>query len=405
MKEGWKMVKLGEVCEFFRGLTYSKKDEVENSSKVVLRSNNVDLVTSTLNFNELKYLNEDFSIPTEKKVKKDSLLICMANGSKIHLGKTAIIDKDYDYAFGGFMGLITPDSSLSAKYLHKMLTGKDYQDYIKSLSDGANINNLKFKDLANFSFPLPPLSEQTRIVSLLDDAFGKLERSREKALKLLDYAKEIFQAQLKKEMTPKEGWEVKKLGDCFDRIRNGANIKQTKGAGGIPITRIETLSNGVFNYDRLGYADITDIEKYKGYELVDGDILMSHINSMKYLGRSVVYHKQGNKQIIHGMNLLCLKHKESVNPDFIAFYFNSPDFKDGIASISHQSINQASFNVKALSGLEIPLPPLSEQSSIVSRLDGLSSQLKQIEEKTNKYLADLDELKQSLLKKAFEGKI
>ena len=76
----------------------------------------------------------------------------------------------------------------------------------------------------------------------------------------------------------KKGWEYKKLGEIFPYIKNGANIKQSKGAGGIPITRIETLANGVFNYDRLGYADIIDAGKYEKNILSKGDILMSHIN-------------------------------------------------------------------------------------------------------------------------------
>ena len=58
----------------------------------------------------------------------------------------------------------------------------------------------------------------------------------------------------------KHGWEIKKLSDCFESIKNGANIKQERGAIGIPITRIETLSGGVFNRDRLGYADILSTE-------------------------------------------------------------------------------------------------------------------------------------------------
>lgn len=54
----------------------------------------------------------------------------------------------------------------------------------------------------------------------------------------------------------RKGWEYKKLGDCFSYIKNGANIKQKKDADGFPITRIETLSGGVFNRDRMGYAGI-----------------------------------------------------------------------------------------------------------------------------------------------------
>ena len=95
----------------------------------------------------------------------------------------------------------------------------------------------------------------------------------------------------------KEGWTYKKLGECLRYIKNGANIKQTKGASGIPITRIETLSGGVFNRDRLGYADIFSIGKYSENIMDDGDILMSHINSKAYIGRSVLYRKKGNEQI------------------------------------------------------------------------------------------------------------
>ena len=90
--------------------------------------------------------------------------------------------------------------------------------------------------------------------------------------------------------------------ECFYQIRNGANIKQGVVDGGYPITRIETTANDKFNRDRMGYAGITDIKKYESYVLEDGDLLMSHINSVQYLGRTVLYEKQGDEKIIHGMN-------------------------------------------------------------------------------------------------------
>ena len=76
-----------------------------------------------------------------------------------------------------------------------------------------------------------------------------------------------------------------KLGDVFTLIRNGASIKQTEGAGGFPITRIETIANRKVDHKKFGYADIVDITKYESYVLQDGDILMSHINSEKHLGK------------------------------------------------------------------------------------------------------------------------
>lgn len=112
MKQGWEIKKLGEVCSFERGLTYAKGDEVERSSNIVLRSNNVDLCTNTINLEEVKYIREDFDIPTKKRVKKNSLLMCISNGSKIHLGKVALITESIDCAFGGFMGLLTPNETV-----------------------------------------------------------------------------------------------------------------------------------------------------------------------------------------------------------------------------------------------------------------------------------------------------
>ena len=176
MKEGWEYKKLGEIATFARGLTYSKNDEVDSSNNVVLRSNNIDLIAGKLDFSELKYLKSDFVIPEDKRLRKGSLFICMSNGSKAHLGKVAYVDKDYGYAFGGFMGQITPINDVNGLYLHYALSSPLYKDYIKSLSEGANINNLKYKDLAGFVIKYPPLSEQQSIVATLDTLKSKVDR-------------------------------------------------------------------------------------------------------------------------------------------------------------------------------------------------------------------------------------
>ena len=121
-KQGWTYKKLGEVVDFERGLTYKKPDEQDGTDVFVLRSNNIDLETYTLNLEDLKSLRPDFNIPSSKLVRKGTILICMSNGSRIHLGKVAHIDKDYNYAFGGFMGLIIPHS-IDSKLLYYICRG------------------------------------------------------------------------------------------------------------------------------------------------------------------------------------------------------------------------------------------------------------------------------------------
>ena len=129
----------------------------------------------------------------------------------------------------------------------------------------------------------------------------------------------------------KEGWEYKKICDCFSYIKNGANIKQEKNATGYPITRIETLSNGLFNRDRLGFANIFDLNKYQNYILNNKDILMSHINSKTYIGRAVVYDKEDHEIIIcpfcgyrklHSRNGLIIEYKPKTHCDDGNPYFD-----------------------------------------------------------------------------------
>lgn len=181
----------------------------------------------------------------------------------------------------------------------------------------------------------------------------------------------------------------KTIDDCFFQIQNGANIKQGDVDGGFPITRIETTANDKFNRDRMGYAGITDISKYESYVLEDGDLLMSHINSVQYLGRTVLYVKQTDETIIHGMNLLRLKaRRDVINPAYARYCFYGNPFRRQVRKITKKSVNQASFAVKDLKQIKIDVPSLSEQEQIVEILDRLQ---KIIEMRSNE-LSTLDEL-------------
>ena len=172
--------------------------------------------------------------------------------------------------------------------------------------------------------------------------------------------------------------EVKKykLGDCFIMAENGVVIKQSKEAKGLPITRIETLSNDCFNRDRLGYANIFDEEKYKHYILDDMDLIMSHINSRTFLGRTVLYRKIGNERIIHGMNVLRIKTNQVIlNPIFAYYFFKTRFFKKCIDSIRKDAINQSSFALSDLKNLEIKIPTIEEQQKIVYTLQLLDKKI------------------------------
>ncbi|MCZ7517360.1 restriction endonuclease subunit S [Escherichia albertii] len=167
-------------------------------------------------------------------------------------------------------------------------------------------------------------------------------------------------------------WPMVKLESISEFIRNGASIKQDKAASGLPITRIETIAERKVNLEKCGYADIKDNE-YKDYRLLAGDILISHINSEKHLGKCAIF-EEDRTDVIHGMNLLCLRPiKEKISPRYLFHFLSSFAFLNLISSITKKSVNQASFTVTAFKLLEIPLPPLAEQKRIAAILDKADS--------------------------------
>ena len=189
------------------------------------------------------------------------------------------------------------------------------------------------------------------------------------------------------------------ISEVFDIIRNGYSIKQSSTSKGVPITRIETISNRVIDESKLGYANLNDdnLGKAESYLLEPGDILMTHINSISHLGKCAIY--QGTpKKLIHGMNLLCLRAKKDVAyPNYLLYYFNSIYFKSKLNKYINPAVNQASVSTGNLKKLSIPLPPLETQRKIAEILDASDT----LRQKTKTLIEIYDQLTQSLFLELF----
>ena len=179
----WESVKLSEIITFVRGLTYSKKDEVDANGLAVLRATNVSLEHHKITLDEIRYIKTPVKLNEDKLVKVGDILMCTASGSKSHLGKCALVKEDLGMAFGGFMAALRCKSSCLPEYLFYILTSNLFLKRLSSLSDGASINNLKFSQIEDFEFPLPSLEEQERIVAKLDAAYSEFKNANESILK------------------------------------------------------------------------------------------------------------------------------------------------------------------------------------------------------------------------------
>jgi type I restriction enzyme S subunit len=397
MKKGWEYKKLGEVATFARGLTYSKNDEVEQSNNIVLRSNNIDLIAGKLDFSELKYLKEDLVIPDDKRLQKGSLFICMSNGSKAHLGKVAYVDKDYGYAFGGFMGQITPKNTVDGLYLHYALSSPFYKDYIKSLSEGANINNLKFKDLSEFIINYPPLSEQQSIVDYLDSVFAKIDAMKANAEKALNEAKALFQASLKEMLEPKEGWEEKTLKDVSIIYGNyGLSVPSTE-YNGVRYLRITDITEwGDLNDEKVS----AKFDEEKGQELLEeGDILFARTGAT--VGKTLMYKEAFGKCLFAGYLIRYRLNKEMILPKYMFYVTHSDNYYKWVLE-NQKAAAQPNISAKLYNEYIVLYPSISEQQSIVAALDSLKSKVDRLQENYNKISQECDALKQAILRQVFE---
>jgi type I restriction enzyme, S subunit len=190
-----------------------------------------------------------------------------------------------------------------------------------------------------------------------------------------------------------------KISDIFDSIRNGYSVKQSDNATGVPITRIETISNRTIDQTKFGYANISEnnLGKAKDFLLEDGDILMTHINSISHLGKSALYVEKP-KMLIHGMNLLCLRAKRDIaSPKYLLYWFNSPIFKTRLIKYINPAVNQASVSTTNLKKLTIPLPPLPIQQKIAAILDAADLHRR----KTKTLIEKYDQLTQSIFLEMF----
>lgn len=184
-------------------------------------------------------------------------------------------------------------------------------------------------------------------------------------------------------------WTVYSLGEVLETIRNGTSEKQNTEGKGKPVTRIETISEGKVNFSKVGYIDTE--EDLSDYKLQKGDILFSHINSIKHIGKIAIYN--GESPLYHGMNLLLLRPNNKVKPQYLYYLLSTHSVKKYYESNAKQAINQASLNQKDVISLSFALPNLIEQEKIVTILSKVDEAI----EKTEAIIEQTEKVKKGLM--------
>lgn len=195
-----------------------------------------------------------------------------------------------------------------------------------------------------------------------------------------------------------EIWEIKHLKNVCKGFNNGTSDEQLQyGESDYPVSRIETISEGTINYEKVGYVE----KENKKFLLHKNDFLISNINSIAYLGNCAMYN--GDKTLYHGMNLLRII-PDDINPVFLKHYFKSISFRRNMQVVCKPAINQASVSSTNIKSMKLPIPPYKEQKEIANFLDEQTDKIDSVLEDLKNEIKILEDYKTSLIYEYITGK-
>lgn len=299
----------------------------------------------------------------------------------------------------GTMQYILPRTGFDIKYIGYCLKSLNLAEY----KQGAAIPHIYFKEygerLVNVTDSIP---EQQAIVARLDSAFAKIDVLKANAQKQLENAKALFQNALKDAMTPKEGWEEKKLGEVCGKIGSGATPLGGKNVyieSGCSLIRSMNVQYNEFKYEELAHISDSASEQLKNVEIKENDVLFNITGAS--IARCCIVPKNILPARVN-QHVSILRIVNSVLPKFLCFTLNSEPHQKELIGIGEAGSTRQALTKGDLSKHLIKYPSITEQQAIVSRLDEISSRCRQLEENYTKTIALCDDMKQALLRETFE---
>lgn len=199
-----------------------------------------------------------------------------------------------------------------------------------------------------------------------------------------------------------KGWKWVRLGEVLKSAEYGTSAK-SNDSGLVPVLRMGNIQNGIIDWDDLKFTD--DIDEIKKYKLNYNDVLFNRTNSPEHVGKTAIY--KSNREAIFAGYLIRINYiQEKVNPDYLSHYLNSHEAKQYGNQIKSFGVNQSNINGTKLKTYPFPLPPtLTEQHAIVREIESRLSVCDKVEQSIAEALEKAEALRQSILKKAFEGRL
>ena len=397
MKAGWERKKLGDISKINYG--YTEKASFEIDGPKFLRI--TDIQDNSVDWEKVpscKITDKDF-----KKFRlSDGDIVFARTGATT--GKSYLVRNPKESVFASYLiKLSVKDRIALPDFLQLFFQTKEYWDRITSGIAGSTQGGFNASKLAELNIPLPPLSEQRRIVAILEEAFAGIAAAKEKAEQNLKNAKEVFDAYSTDIFSSeKAGWETNKLQDVVDSscsLSYGIVQPGEEFQDGLPIVRPVDLTNKFITLQGLKYINPALAESYKRTTLSGNEILMCVRGNTGVI--SIASQELKGANVTRG--IVPIRFDSMKVNKLFGFYALCSNYVQKQIKAKTYGAALMQINISDLRKINIHFPKEQEQRQIVSQLDGLSEETSRLESIYQQKISDLEELKKSVLQQAFSG--
>ena len=406
MREGWKTITLNDACIQMNGIWKGTKEPLVPAK--VLRTTNFSK-DCRIKLDDLAIIDVEKKKLDARRLQRGDIIVEKSGGGpKQPVGRVILFDMDDDdYSFCNFTSAlrIKDKEQLDFNYLHKYLTYLYFEgETEKYQSNLVGFRNLDFKGYVGIEVPYPSLPEQQRIVDILDREFAKIDALKANAEKSLQAAKDLFQATTDTMMSNGQ-WRELTIGEIA-KIKGGKRVpkgyKLEKEPTAHRYIRVADFTDlGTIRTESVLYISDEVYKSIKAYTISSKDVYISIAGT---IGKSGII-----PDTLDGANLTENACKLVLGPNFynrfVFFATKTSSFKKQVETLTMQAA-QPKLALTRLATIRVRVPSsIKEQETIVERLDGIADTIALLQDNYQKTLTLCDDLKQSLLRKAFNGEL
>jgi type I restriction enzyme S subunit len=402
MKAGWEIKTLGEVYDVRDG-THDSPKYVEIGYPLITSKN---LKYKGLSFDNVQYIaEEDYKkINARSAVHKGDVLFAMIGT----IGNPTIVEIEPSFAIKN-VALFKVPQVHSSGFLKYYLETEEVVSKMVSEAKGTTQKFVGLGYLRNFPIKIPALTEQQRIVAILDQAFEGITKARANAEQNLQNARALFESHLQSLFTLRgEGWIKNKLDSLTTKIGSGATPRggeESYKTEGISLVRSMNVHDFGFKYTKLAFLDDAQAKELSNVELKSNDVLLNITGAS--VARCCIVPDDVLPARVNQHVSIIRPIAEKLDSSYLHYLLLSKPYKDKLLQTGSEGGSTRQAITKAqIQEFVIEYPPAFEdQKTIVHKLDEMLKETQRLEALYQRKIKLLDELKKSLLQQAFAGEL